>query len=217
MSANLIIVGASGLGKEVLWLAQRADISVRGFLDDAEDKQGMLISGLPVLGKIADAANHRDAEFCVAIGQPRAKAAVVRQMRADGISSFATLMDPAACVGPQVKVGAGSIICAGAMATVDIEIGKFVLVDRGAVVGHDSVVGDFATIAPLASVSGNVTISRGVEIGTNASVRQGLKLGSGAMLGMGAVLVRNLADKEVAVGNPAKTLRFLEHDVSEDL
>jgi len=32
MGQEIIIVGASGLGKEVLWLAQRAGLKVQGFL-----------------------------------------------------------------------------------------------------------------------------------------------------------------------------------------
>lgn len=212
MTEKLIIVGASGLGSEIHWLAQRAGIEVQGFLDDRSDRP---LCGLPVLGKIDDAASFAHAAFTVAIGSPRVRKSVVEKMREFGVENFITLIDPAAMVGPTVTVGQGAIICAGAMATVNIDIGPFTLLDRGAVVGHDSQIGDFSTIAPLVSVSGNVSIGDGVEVGTGALIRQGLTLGQGSLLGMGAVLLRDLEENEVAVGNPAKTMRFIEQPALE--
>ncbi len=210
MTKQLIIVGASGLGKEVFWLADRLGLVVRGFLDDAFDGPGNEHCGRPVFGPIDDAVDHKDAAFSIAIGNPRTRKSAVERMQGKGIQDFMTLIDPTACVGPTVNIGKGSIICAGSMATYDIDIGPFTLLDRGAMIGHDSTIGAFTTIAPLASLSGNVTVGETVEIGTSAVVRQGLSLGRGSLLGMGAVLVRDLQENEVAAGNPAKTLRFVK-------
>ncbi len=210
MGHEIIIVGASGLGKEVLWLAQRAGLKVQGFLDDAFDDSNQTICGLPILGSVSSAGSIGGVDFAVAIGSPRTRKQVVESMQENGVENFTTLIDPAAMLGPSVSVGKGSIICAGAMATADIEIGEFTLLDRGAVIGHDSNIGAFTTIAPLACISGNVTIRELVEVGTCSSVRQNQTLGTGSLLGMGAVLVRDLEENEVAVGNPAKTLRFTD-------
>ena len=49
---DLIIVGASGLGKEVAWLAERAGVTVAGFLDDDFELQGCEFYHKPVLGVI---------------------------------------------------------------------------------------------------------------------------------------------------------------------
>ena len=208
MTGELIIIGASGLGKEVLWLAERAGIKVAGFLDDGMAGKDVRVCGLPVLGAVSSAAGYAGYQFSVAIGNSRSRKKVADKLKQDGVDSFATLIDPAAMIGPLVKTGQGCILCAGCMATADIEIGAFSLLDRGAVIGHDSVIGAFTTIAPLACLSGNVTTGELTEIGTCASIRQGLTLGRGAMLGMGSVLLRDLEENEVAVGNPAKTLRF---------
>lgn len=208
MGQELIIVGASGLGKEVLWLAERVKIKVQGFLDDSFNQTGKTHCGLPVLGSINDAPSFSGASFVIAIGKPRARKSIVERLQRNGIDSFITLIDPTATIGPTVSVGRGSIIFAGATATVDVEIGLFTLLDQRAMISHDSTIGNFTTIAPQACLSGNVTTGELVEIGSCAAIRQNLILGKGSMLGMGAVLVRDLKENEVAVGNPAKTLRF---------
>jgi acetyltransferase-like isoleucine patch superfamily enzyme len=76
-------------------------------------------------------------------------------------------------------------------------------------VGHDCRFGAYCTTAPLAAVSGNVTAGDGVEIGTGAAIRQGVTLGRGSMAGMGSVVVSDVADNSIVVGNPARALRQL--------
>ena len=42
-----------------------------------------------------------------------------------------------------------------------------------------------------------------VRIGSNATILADIKIGDGARVGAGAVVVRNVADGETVVGNPA--------------
>ena len=74
--------------------------------------------------------------------------------------------------------------------------------------GHDNIVGDFCHIAAQACVGSYLQIGKGVHIGLNATVREDLTIGDFAALGMGAVLTKNIGDKEIWIGNPAKFLRY---------
>jgi sugar O-acyltransferase (sialic acid O-acetyltransferase NeuD family) len=205
---KIIIVGFSGFGKEVFFLAKRLGIEVHGFLDDSPNVQGDKFAGKAVLGRISDWKKYSDCKFVIAIGNPAVREKIYNEMLEIGVPRFATLVDPAAIVLPEmVEIGEGSIICAGTVCTVNISIGKQVIINLNCTIGHDSKVGDFATIAPMVAVSGNVDVGRSVEIGTSASIRQGLSIGSGAMLGMGSVLTKNMPEKVVFFGSPAKCIR----------
>lgn len=209
---QLIVVGAGGHAREVIWLAQEATEpwDVIGCLDDSQQLQGQMMGGVKVLGRISDWQAHPQASFIVAIGNPRVRRKIVSAMQAAGTPVFATLIHRSVMLSPRVQIGAGSMITAGCIVSTDVVIGQHVILNLACTVSHDGVLGDFATLAPQVALSGNVGLGQGAELGTHATVRQGLRIGRGAMAGMGAVVTRDLTDGELAVGSPARTLRQLE-------
>ena len=210
---DLIIVGFSGFGKEVYWLATRLGIKVSGFLDDNADIHGEKFGDAQVLGCIDDWVKYSNSHFVIAIGSPRVRRKIFNKMKGNGNPEFATLIDPDAILNSEyVKVGKGSIVCAGTVCTVDVEIGQHVIINLNCTVGHDTIVDDFVTIAPMVAVSGNVHLFPLVEVGTGSCIRQGLNLESGSMLGMGSVLTKNIKENVVFFGNPAKAFKTIPPD-----
>ncbi len=55
---------------------------------------------------------------------------------------------------------------------------------------------------------GPVTIGHDVWIGTNAIILSGVAIGSGAVIGAGAVVTKDVPPYGIAVGNPARVVRF---------
>lgn len=205
----LIIVGAGGFAREVLWLARRAKRDVAGFLVDDDTLQGQLINDVPVIGKSMDWPNHPDTSLVVAIGAPRARMSVVTRMKALGEPDFSTLIDPAAVIGDRVTIMPGSMICAGVICTTDILIGEHAILNLNSTVGHDAVFRGFVTVAPNASISGNVMLGTCTEVGTGAALREKVVVGDGALVGMGSVVTRDVEPNSVMVGNPARQIRTL--------
>ena len=205
-SRPLIVVGVGGMGREVFWLARRAGLEVKGFLDDRATSSGMESQGGAVLGEVASFAEHPEAQFVLGIGSPGVRRAIARRMGQE--VKFATLVDPQALVDPaQVRLGAGSVICAGVMATVNIALGAHCIVNLNVTLTHDIRMGDFCTLAPLAAISGGVWMGEGVEVGTGAAVKQNVRLAHDSMVGMGAVVLRDTEPHGVYVGNPARLLK----------
>lgn len=213
LTKKLIIVGFSGFGKEVYWLASRLGVTVSGFLDDSDSVVCNAFDSVRVLGDIDSWVNHVDCQFVIAIGNPRVRKKIYEKMTALGSPVFATLVDPSAILHmSHVNIGAGTIICAGTVSTVDISIGSHVIVNLNCTIGHDTVLEDFVTIAPMVAISGNVHIHDRVEVGTGSCIRQGLIMESGSMLGMGSVLTKNIKRNVVFFGNPAKAFKVLPED-----
>lgn len=208
---DLIIVGLSGFGKEIYWLASRLGITVRGFLDDNPAVAGEKFCSASVLGGVKQWQEYSDCEFVIAIGNPRVRKKVHETMCIFGDPSFATLIDPGAVVMPEyVSIGPGSVICAGTICTVEVEIGAHVILNLNCTVGHETCIEDFATIAPMVAISGNVRIGQCAEVGTGASIRQGLTINGGAMIGMGSVLTKNVSENTVVFGSPARPIKLIE-------
>jgi acetyltransferase EpsM len=60
----------------------------------------------------------------------------------------------------------------------------------------------------MASLAGNVLVGEGTQIGINATIRQGIKIGKWATIGAGAVIIKDVPDYAVVVGNPGKIIRY---------
>lgn len=207
---KLIVVCAGGFSKEVIWLAKETkSFQVVGVLDD-KVASGTVIYGTTVIGAIDKASEYLDTNFVIATGNPRVRKMLAAKLQSMGVTNFATLVHPQAILSETVKIGEGSIVCAGAVLTVDIQIGCHTIININSTIGHDCQIGNFCTIAPIVAISGNVTMGECVEVGTGASIRQGLLLEEGSMLGMGGVLTKPIPPNQIFVGNPAQFLKAIQ-------
>lgn len=209
----MYIIGAGGFGREVAWLVERVNAAAptwdfKGFLDDDAAMWGMEIDGCKI---------HRGSSFfeqcaqdvwCVfAIGNAKRRRQGVRRLQEFAHVHFATLVDPGAIVGSRVSIGEGSVVCAGAILTVDISIGRHTIINLDCTIGHDAVLEDFVTVYPSANLSGCVRIGDTAEIGTGAQVIQGVEIGNGSVIGAGSVVIRDVEPYVTAVGSPARVVR----------
>lgn len=208
---RLIVVGGGGFAKEVIWLASESvqQWEVVGCLNDSDEAQGTELTGVPVLGCVADWVKYQDCAFVVAVGAPRTRHLIVEKMQSLGQPRFATLIHRSVAMSSRVEIGDGGMITAGCRLTVDIKLGRHVILNLNSTVGHETLLGDFTTVAPIVAISGNVSTGAGVELGTGAAIRQGVSIGAGAMVGMGAVVTKDIAPSSAVVGNPAKLLKQL--------
>jgi len=213
---DLLIFGAGGFGREVAWIVERLNKvsptwNLLGFMDDADDIQGTLINGYPVLGKTGDIRNYPNAYFVVAVGASKIREQIVSNMKTiDPSIQFGTVIDPSVEMSDRVTIGEGTIICAHSIITVNVEINSHVIINLNCTIGHDSVIRDFATLYPSVNLSGITNINRAVELGTGMQIIQGKTVGEYSIVGAGAVVVRDIPAKCTAVGNPAKPIKFFE-------
>ncbi len=61
---------------------------------------------------------------------------------------------------------------------------------------------------PWSTVNNYVVIGNDVWIGANALVLPGVKIGNGAVIGGGSVVTKDIPANAVAVGNPAKVIKY---------
>ena len=210
---KIVILGAGGTGQDVVDLLGDLDphgltYECVGFLDDAEDKQGTTVAGLPVLGPLKTAAETSDVLFVNALGSPTTYRQIPGVLdRLDlPAERYATLIHPSAVVSRRASLGAGCVIYPHVTIAAAARLGRCVTVLSHAAINHHAVLGDHVIVASHASISGAVHIGANCYIGAACSIREGVSVGAGAMVGMGSVVLHDVRESSVVVGNPADRL-----------
>ena len=166
-------------------------IEIAGFCDDAPEKRSGIWRGLPLLGPVETAACGDGVHFHVAVGCNAARERLAARAAARGWLPL-TVIDPAAVVAPDARVGDGCYIGAGAVVSCGATLGAGVIVNLQATVGHDAVVDSFAQICPGARVSGGCRIGARALLGSNAVVIPGVCVGADATVGASAAALRDV-------------------------
>ncbi|MCT2279740.1 acetyltransferase [Micromonospora chalcea] len=209
----LLIVGCGGHGRELLTIARAVvsaggpDWHLIGFVDDhpsEENLKRVQRLDVPYLGGVAWLREAPpQTHHVIGIGDPRIRRAVAARVDAYDLPA-ASLVHPDATIGPDNRYGPGFVAFAGARVTTNVTIGRHVHLNQNVTVGHDSTLGDFVSVNPLAAVSGDCHLSEGTLVGTNAAVLQGLRVGRDSTVGAGACVVRDVGERTVVKGVPAR-------------
>lgn len=130
-------------------------------------------------------------------------------------ADFATLRE-------RVSVGAHTIVGRGVCVECDCTVGAYCKIETGAYITAYSRIGDRAFIAPGVVTSNDnaagrgadrfahfkgVTVEAGGRIGAGAVILPGKTIGSQGMAAAGSVITRDVPERTVAAGVPARFLR----------
>lgn len=207
---DLIIIGASGFGREVAWLVERINRinptwNILGFIDDNESLVGDEINGYKVLCTTKGIEKHRESYFICAVGASKARKQIVEKLIG---YKFATVIDPSVEMSDSIEIGEGTIICAHTVLTVNIQIGRHVIINLDCTIGHDAILENYVTLYPSVNVSGMTHYGECAELGTGTQIIQGKTIGNGTIVGAGSVVVKDLPEECTAVGAPCKPIKF---------
>ena len=103
-----------------------------------------------------------------------------------------------------IDIQRGSIICAGAVLTTNINLGICCHINLNSTIGHDVNIGDFFTCSPGVQISGNCNIGDNVLIGTNSSIKEHINISSNVIIGMNSNVTKNITESGIYFGNPIK-------------
>ena len=202
---RLAILGASGHGKVVAEIAELNGWDVV-FFDDAYPSVDRL-AHWAVIGCTQDLLNAlQDFDSCfVAIGNNKIRLDKQTLLISKGVV-FPVFVHPFAMVSRYAKLGAGSVVMAGAVINPFAQIGQACIINTASTIDHDCELADGVHLSPGANLAGAVTIGECSWIGIGASVKQCLKIGANVVVGAGAAVVSDVADDLTVVGVPAKAL-----------
>ena len=207
---DVIIVGASGFGREVLEIInginkEKKTWNVLGFLDDNLDALNGFSLDYKILGSIHDWVPKGNEQYVLAIAAPRTKEKVVPVLKNKG-AKFATIIPPSVDIGERTVLGEGVVFFGKVGVSVDVKIGDFVFFNALDGIGHDVVIGDYCTFGPKVCISGATKIGKCVNVGALASNYPGIEVGDYATIGMNSAAIRRVKPNTTVIGVPAKAI-----------
>jgi UDP-2-acetamido-3-amino-2,3-dideoxy-glucuronate N-acetyltransferase len=126
-----------------------------------------------------------------------------------------------------VKVGEGTIVGRGVAIENFCTIGSYCKLETNVYITAYSVVEDRCFIAPCVATSNDnfvgrtkerfkhfkgVTVKKGARIGVNSTILPGKTIGEDALVAAGAVVTKDIPEKKIYSGVPAKELRDVPKD-----
>lgn len=210
---SVVIVGAGGFAREVLEIFKEQNKvsttwNILGFIDENEEVRGKVINGYPVLGRLDWLRKHNSNELgCViAIGTCEMRKQVVERLQEIGVN-FYNAIHTSVIMSEFVELGEDVIICAGSILTVNIKIGDHIHIDTNCTIAHDTVMENYCRVNPGVIINGNNRLGEGVYVGAGATFVQDISIGSWSTIGAGAVVIKDIPEKVVAVGVPARVVK----------
>ena len=215
MRRNLIVLGSSGLAKEIAQVAEQVNAHTHawnflGFISESSSDAGKSLGTGKILGN--DEWLLQDdlkSDLIIGVGYPKVKAAILERYLNNGDRfAFPNLVHPGAYLdSSRVELGRGNVITAGCNFTCDISVGDFNLFNLNMTVGHDVRIGDLNVCNPSVNISGDVHLGSRILVGTGCQILEHLKLGDDATLGAGCVVAKNVAHGVTVTGIPARPVQ----------
>ncbi|MGY3024523.1 UDP-2-acetamido-3-amino-2,3-dideoxy-glucuronate N-acetyltransferase [Pseudomonas lurida] len=121
-------------------------------------------------------------------------------------------------------IGSNCNICAHTLIESDVVIGNNVTIKSGVFLWAGTRIEDNVFLGPNATFTNDpmprskiypeafagITIMEGASIGANVTLLPGVTIGRYAMVGAGAVVTKDVPDRAVVIGNPAKIIRYVD-------
>ncbi len=216
---KLIILGGRGIGMIAASVANDlGTYEVMGFLNDfvpIGDKVGKY-NGYNVIGVSNDVKKYLEDEdiyfFIGYVGMKNEKEVFEKITSLDiPRHRFATLIHPSAII-PKgfCSIGNGVLMAPLSQLSPDTTVEDNCILLPNSFLGHDSTMKRFSHITANSVVGGNVTLGRGAHVGTNATIRENITIGDFALVGSGSVVLNDVPENSIVVGNPARILKSKE-------
>ncbi len=207
---KIVILGANAAGRIAAYTASYdKSIEVIGFTDPNPRCYGQSIFGKPVLGGDDKLTSLRESGVkgaVIAAGEPQIRAYLRNRVIAAGLH-LVNLTHPSAVISPATKLGAGTVVLAGAVLSDNPIVGMNCWIGLSAVVTHDTTIGDDCLIGGRSAVGAEVQIGDRTVIGWGAVIGPRRRVGADSAVGFGSNVVFDIPDCVTAVGNPAAVIK----------
>ena len=197
---RLIIIGAGGHGKVIADNALKNGYTDICFVDDSATGECM---GFPIIGKCNDLESLNDgkSDFVIGIGNNATRKLIAEKYKVNWVA----IIHPSAQIAVNVSIDKGTVVMAGAVVNACASIGTHCIINTCAVVEHDNVLEDYVHVSPNATLGGTVHIGENTHIGIGATVSNNIDICADCTIGAGAVVVRDIREKGIYIGVPAKS------------
>ena len=195
------IYGAGGHAAVVLGTAGECGFEVDGFIDDFSHGPERIFLGKRVFSN--EAVSEGDIVF-MGFGNNLLRQRIACDLLKRGVR-LPSLIHPSAVIAKSAEIEEGTFLGANVVVDPFCHIGRFCILNNGAVVCHQTLVGEAANLCPGVNVAGNVEIADRVWVGIGSTIIEKIKIAADVFIGGGSVVVNDIAEENsLYFGVPAK-------------
>ena len=207
---NIAIYGTGGAGKEAYEvLVENESVRRRWdeiiFIDDTKPAGEFWECKMFPFDMFIQEYGIDDVKVLIAVGEPKLRKLLADRVREKGYQ-LATIFHPTAHISAHAKIGEGVFIQDYVSVSAEAVVDDNVFISGRSFIGHDVHVGANCQICSHVAIGGNTQIGENVFIGLGALLRDHIIIGKDSIISMGAVVVKDVDDERVVMGNPAREI-----------
>lgn len=209
-----VIIGAGTYGEVYLAYLQEAGIDIVGFLDDDKKYERQQVGGVPVLGpvRLLETLKESDdvrAVYCP-LGNNKLRVKFLMYARELGYE-IPNYIHSSVIISPNVTIGKGVYILLGTTIMPHTVIKDYVMISMGVRLAHHNVLEEGVFLSTGCNFGASIHANNYAYCGISSTIMTGVReLGEDCLIGAGAVVIKDVPDKAVVAGVPAKVLKFKE-------
>lgn len=209
-----VIIGAGTYGEVYLAYLQEAGVDIIGFLDDDPKFEGQCVRGVPVLGGISRLGDLKDTDNIEAVycplGNNKLRVKFLTMAKELGYQT-PNYIHPSVIISPNVTIGEGVYILLGTTIMPHTEIKDYVMISMGVHLAHHNVLEEGVFLSTGCNFGASIHAQKYAYCGISSTIMTGMhELGEDCLIGAGAVVIKDVPDRAVVAGVPAKVLRIKE-------
>ncbi|MBP1224039.1 acetyltransferase [Flavobacterium sp. 1355] len=207
---TLAIIGSGDLGQQIAHYAiSDKHYKKVVFFDDFTDKDK--INGFCILGKTEaveqEFLKKSFDELIIGIGYKHLQIRKSLFDRFEKKIPFGKIVHSSSWLDKTVQIKEGSIIYPRCSIDANVIIESNTILNIGCVVAHDSIVGRHSFLSPRVALAGFIKVEEMCIIGINATIIDNIRIVSETQIGGGAVVIKNIENPGLYVGNPVRFIR----------
>ncbi len=203
------VVGYSGHSYVIIDILLNAGRIVTAYCDSEQKEKNPF--HLTYLGKENESILAlKSFDYFIGVGHNGIRKKIFSQLY-EQLGNPVNAIHPSAVISASVEMNNGIMVSANATINPLVTLGAGVICNTSCSIDHECIIEDFAHIAPGAVLCGNVKIGAGTFVGANAVIKQGVTVGRNVTIGAGTVIIRDIPDNMVVVGNPQRILQKEEY------
>jgi acetyltransferase EpsM len=196
----MYLYGASGHAKVIIEILENSGILVEGLFDDNSN-----IDSLCGYNCTLFSSNKlKNKQLIISIGDNKIREFIANKI---GLVEYGKALDNKSLVSRNSVIEVGTVVMPGAIINTGTRIGEHSIINTNASIDHDCILEDYVHISPGCSITGGVSIGKGTHIGTGVSIIPNVKIGKWCIIGAGSVIIKDIPDFSVVVGNPGRIIK----------
>lgn len=209
-----IIIGAGTYGEVYLAYLLEAGIDIVGFLDDDPKYEGQSVRGIPILGGISrlndlKETENNEAVYCP-LGNNKLRVKFLKMSKELGYKT-PNYIHPSVIISPNVTIGEGVYILLGTTIMPHTVIKDYVMISMGVHLAHHNILEEGVFLSTGCNFGASIHAHKYAYCGISSTIMTGMhELGEDCLIGAGAVVIKDVPDRAVMAGVPAKVLRIKE-------